>query len=114
MIALNQTRNVRFGKVKKADKFLIRFVGLIGANPKKTDFGLFLTPCNSIHTIGMAGAIDAIFLSKELKVVRVAREIRPFSIGPVCVKAHCVLEGFSRDWKSLNVSEGDQFEFQDE
>ena|SRR3990167_2627428 len=114
MIALNRTTNIRFGKVKKADSFMARFVGLIGADPQKTDHGLFLTPCNSIHTLGMAGAIDAIFLSKELKVLRVARGIRPFSIGPVCAKAHCVLEGFSRAWKSLHVSEGDQFEFEDE
>jgi uncharacterized protein len=44
----------------------------------RDDEGLWLDPCGGIHTWGMRYAIDVLFLDREMRVLRVARNVRPW------------------------------------
>lgn len=67
-------------------------VGLIGRAWLASDAGLWLHPCNGIHTFGLRFAIDVLFLDGQGRVVRVVPDLKPCRIcGPVW-KAKTVVE----------------------
>ena len=53
--------------------------------------GLWIAPCEAIHTFGMSMAIDAIFLDVALNVKKLHPELPPHRIS-VCLSASSVLE----------------------
>ena len=61
-----------------ADTPLTRLRGLLGRRPLAEGQGLLLRPAAAIHTWFMRGPIDAVFLDRELMVVGVAPNIRPW------------------------------------
>ncbi|EQC51248.1 hypothetical protein M901_1095 [Bacteriovorax sp. DB6_IX] len=68
--------------------------------------GLLIRPCNSIHTFFMRFSIDAVFLNKDFKVIRIYRDLKPWRMTTIIWKANQVLElraGTLPD----NVKEGD-------
>lgn len=52
--------------------------GLLGRRELPAGEGILLRPAGSIHTFFMRFAIDAVFLDRELRVVKTATEIRPW------------------------------------
>jgi uncharacterized membrane protein (UPF0127 family) len=53
--------------------------------------GLVILPCESIHMLFMLFPIDAIFATREGRVVRVGRALRPWTVGPFAPSAlYCV------------------------
>ena len=63
-----------------AETFAERAKGLIGRAGLATGTGMLITKCNCIHTFFMRFAIDATFLDREGKVVKVVRNIRPWHL----------------------------------
>jgi uncharacterized protein len=63
--------------VEMAVSLVDRMRGLIGRSSLGPKKGMFLMPCNSIHTFLMKFNIDAIFLGQSLQVVRIVRNIPP-------------------------------------
>ena len=55
-----------------------RMRGLLGRASLAPGRGLYLAPAPLIHTCFMRFTLDLIFLSRELRVVRVVRGVRPF------------------------------------
>lgn len=74
-----------------ADSFLSRFLGLQGRRHLPKGGGLVLFPTASIHMLFMFICIDAIFVAPNGHVVRVARGLRPWTVGPIVPAAlYCV------------------------
>ena len=74
-----------------ADGMWSRFVGLQFARDLPRGAGLVLLPCESIHMFFMRFAIDAVFVSKDGRVVKVGRRLRPWTVGPFARAAlYCV------------------------
>lgn len=67
-------------RAKVARTFPERAKGLIGTKDLAPDEGLLILKCNAIHTFFMSFPIDATFLDKDDKVVKVVRGIRPWRI----------------------------------
>lgn len=65
-------------KAKVARTFLQRAKGLIGTRSLLTGEGMLILRCNAIHTFFMSFPIDAIFLDREDRVVKIVRNIRPW------------------------------------
>ena len=65
-------------RVEVADTFAKRTRGLIGRPPPGPGEGLRILRCNAIHTFFMRYPIDATFLDREDRVVKVVRGIRPW------------------------------------
>ncbi|SPE25137.1 conserved hypothetical protein [Burkholderiales bacterium] len=78
-------------RVKIADSFLTRALGLLVGPPLAQDEALFIAPCSSIHTIGMRYAIDVAFVDRDARVVRVFSQVRAGRIR-VARGARAVLE----------------------
>jgi peptide-methionine (S)-S-oxide reductase len=76
-------RNPRTGAVladrmDRASSALARLRGLLGRSALAEGEGLLIEPCTAIHTFFMRFAIDAAFLSRDLRVVRAIPELRPW------------------------------------
>lgn len=65
-------------QAKVADSFLDRFLGLMGRKSLPEKQGLLLSPCNSIHMMFMRFAIDAIFLDRDNRIVKIVPHLRPW------------------------------------
>ena len=63
-----------------AETFAERAKGLIGRARLADGRGLLIPHCNCIHTFFMRFAIDATFLDRENRVVRIVRNIRPWRL----------------------------------
>ena len=61
-----------------ADTFARRARGLIGRPPPGPGRGMLIPRCNAIHTFFMKYPIDATFLDRNDRVVKVVRGIRPW------------------------------------
>lgn len=61
-----------------------RSVGLLGRPALPPDSGLWLEPCNGVHTLLMPFSIDVLFLDKEGKILRSVAGLKPWRFcGPV-------------------------------
>jgi len=79
-------------RVKVADSFLGRMVGLLGKRSLKPDGGVWIVPANSIHTVGMLFSFDLVMIDKDFRVVNVKEMVRPFRIVLPKLRAESVLE----------------------
>jgi hypothetical protein len=91
--AINVTRQVTIAThVRVADTSLERGTGLLKDSGLAEGHGLWIVPCNSIHSFWMKFVFDAIFLDKELRVVHLVREMKPWRISKIKFSAKSVLE----------------------
>ena len=89
----NLTRNVSLAdKAKVADTMATRMVGLLSSRGLGDGEGLWIEPCNSIHTWFMRFTIDAIFLDREDRVVKLVERMRPWKLTWIAPRARGVLE----------------------
>ena len=61
-----------------ADTALARLRGLLGRRDLPRGEGILLKPASSVHMAFMRFAIDAVFLDRELRVVKVAADLKPW------------------------------------
>ena len=64
-----------------ADSAIPRMIGLLGRDSLAPGDGLVLTPCNSIHTIGMRFAIDVVFVDSRGRVRKIVRNLSPWRMA---------------------------------
>jgi uncharacterized membrane protein (UPF0127 family) len=90
-----------------ADSPGLRLRGLLGRAPLGNGEGLLLRPSGSIHTWFMRFRIDALFLDRDLRVLRVAPELRPWRMAGAR-KAKAVLELQAGQAARSGIAPGDQ------
>lgn len=56
--------------LRKSTTFWSRLRGLHGLTPLPEHHGMFISPCKAIHTLGMRGCIDVVFVDAHLQVVK--------------------------------------------
>lgn len=78
-------------EVKIADTFLLRLKGLLGKRKIKSNEGLLLMNCPSVHCFFMKFPIDAIYLSDTMTVLY-KETIEPWRIGKTVKKTAHILE----------------------
>lgn len=61
-------------EVGLADSYFLRLRGLIGRDPAALG-GLLIRPCGQIHTFFMSVPIDAVYLDKEGRVLRIEEAV---------------------------------------
>jgi uncharacterized membrane protein (UPF0127 family) len=64
-----------------ADTALARMRGLLGRRSLPSGEGILLRPAGSVHTAFMRFAIDAVFLDKELRVVKISADLKPWRMA---------------------------------
>ncbi len=75
-----------------ADGLVSRTKGLLGRKSLPLGEGLWIKRCNSIHTLFMRFAIDAVFVDDNLKVVSIYRNLKPWRITRLHFRASSVFE----------------------
>ncbi len=78
--------------VEVADSFFRRFFGLMGRKKLQPGKGLLIAPCRSIHMCFMRFKIDAIYIDRDYRVLKVVRNLYPWIGGAWCPKAWAVIE----------------------
>ena len=83
-----------------------RMKGLLGTRTLGVDEGLWITPSNQVHTIGMRYALDLVFVDAENRVVAVEENVAPGRIVRKVRRASSVLELPAGAIERLAVAEG--------
>ena len=88
----NQTRNAVLGDaVEVADTSGKRRVGLLKHKQLEPGEGLWIVPCESVHTFFMKFPIDLVYVDKKRRVRKVRNAVPAWRLS-ACLSAHSILE----------------------
>jgi hypothetical protein len=94
-------------RVEVAGISFLRRRGLLGRDGLATGDGLYLTPCEWLHTFGMRFCIDVAFLSSSGQVLAVCHNLKPNRLSPFVWLASGALELKAGSLRSTNTEGGD-------
>lgn len=94
--------------VSPADTHMARLRGLLGRMKLRRQDGLWVVPCQGIHTIGLLFPIDVIYLDERWRVIHLIEHLGPFRIAPIRRQSSSVLEMPPRTIYSSNTQVGDK------
>lgn len=108
-------RNARSGavlgdRIERAASPFARLRGLMGRPSLAEGEGLLIEPCAAIHTFFVRFAIDAAFLSPDLRVVRAVSRLRPWRVTGFHRGATMTLEIPAGTLERTGTREGDRLE----
>ena len=72
--------------------FYSRLMGLMFKKNLPAGSGIILKPCTQIHTCFMRFNIDVLFLDKDLQVLHIIENMKPWRISPLFLKARYTVE----------------------
>jgi uncharacterized membrane protein (UPF0127 family) len=88
----NLTRKTVLGdSIDVADTSAKRRTGLLKHERLAPGEGLWIVPCESVHTFFMKFPIDLVYLGKDRKVKKVRHAVKPWRMS-ACLSAHSILE----------------------
>ncbi len=88
----NETRRTVLARsADVADTSAKRRTGLLKHERLEPGEGLWIVPCESVHTFFMRFPIDLVYLDKRRKVKKVRHAVGPWRMS-ACLSAHSVLE----------------------
>jgi uncharacterized protein len=92
-----------------AETPLARLKGLLGRKELAPGEGLLLKPASAVHTSFMRFPIDVVFLDRELRVLAVATNLKPWRAA-ARRGARAVLELPAGECKRRDIRPGDRLE----
>ncbi len=108
MIIRNQTRGAVLAHAAEvADTSAKRRTGLLKHKSLPAGEGLWIVPCESVHTFFMRFPIDLVYLDRAKKVKKVRHAVPPWRLS-ACFTAHSVLELPAGTVAQTATSVGDQ------
>ena len=108
----NQTRDTALAdRADIADTASARNRGLLSRVGLAPGEGLWIVPCEGVHTIGMKFPIDVVFLNKKRKVLKIRREMKKWRMA-MCLRGHSVLELPAGTCDGAKTAVGDQLELE--
>lgn len=108
--ALNATRGTRLAtRLEKAHSGSTRRKGLLGRESLQSGEGLWIAPCESVHTFFMRFPIDLVYLDRKLKVKKVRHSVGAWRVS-ACLSAYSVLELPSGTVRATHTERGDTLE----
>lgn len=96
-------------RLKLADTSRQRRKGLLGRSALEPGEGLWIFPCESVHTFGMRFSIDLIYLDSRQRVIKLQTSFSPWRMS-VCIRAKSVLEVRAGSIQHSATCVGDQLE----
>jgi uncharacterized membrane protein (UPF0127 family) len=79
---------------------------LIGYAPLAADTVLWINPCQQVHTHFLRWSLRVVFIDREMRVVHVCDQLKPWRISPWVKGARSVLE-FPTS-APVKIAEGDR------
>jgi uncharacterized protein len=94
-----------------ADSSAKRRIGLLKHNSLEPGQGLWIVPCESVHTFFMKFAIDLVYLDRKHRVRKVRHRMPPWRVS-ACLTAHSILELPAGTVRSTGTQPGDQLQIE--
>jgi len=108
----NQTRGrVLAERADIADTSAKRRTGLLKHTKLAAGEGLWINPCEGVHTFAMKFAIDVVFLNRKRKILKIRPNMGRRRIA-LCLRAHSVLELPAGTLHQTGTVRGDQLELE--
>ena len=95
-------------RLEIANTFWTRLRGLMLRRGLEDGKALWLRPCNGVHTFWMLFAIDVVFLDREMRVVKLVENMRPFRLTVPKRAARSVIELPAHTITQAGLQLGDQ------
>lgn len=99
-------------RVRLAGTSATRRKGLLEVDALAAGTGLWITPCEAIHTFGMRMPIDAIFIDRTYRVRKLRTNLAPGRIA-LCLTAESVLEVAAGTVERTAMATGDRLRFEE-
>ncbi len=107
----NLTRStVLATRLEVADSGPKRNKGLLGRRSLAVGEGLWIVPCESVHTFFMRFDLDLVYLDRQKRVRKVRSDVGPWRLS-MCLSAHSVLELPPGTIRNTQTERGDILEF---
>jgi uncharacterized protein len=104
---VNLTRSTVLAEsLQVADTAPTRRKGLLGRLSLSPGEGLWIIPCESVHTFFMRFAIDLVYLDREKRIRKLRSDVVPWRLS-ACLSAHSVLELPSGTIRATRTELGD-------
>jgi hypothetical protein len=112
VLVRNQTRGTVLGDaIELADTSAKRRTGLLKHTHLEPGTGLWIVPCESVHTFFMKFAIDLVYVDRK-HVVRKVRHAVPAWRMSACLSAHSIIELPPGSVAPTGTVPGDQLEME--
>ena len=106
----NVTRNTTLADAAElADTSARRRTGLLKHDRLEPGQGLWIVPCESVHSFFMKFAIDLVYLDRKKRVKKVRHRMVPWRLS-ACLSAHSILELPAGVVEATRTQAGDQIE----
>lgn len=109
-----QARNLTRGTVlatelEPAHTGATRRKGLLGREGLRPGEGLWIAPCESVHTFFMRFPIDLVYLDRQSRIRKVRDSVGPWRMS-ACLSAHSVIELPAGTIRETHTEQGDTIE----
>ena len=105
------TRGTSIGDaIDCAESSAERRTGLLKHTKLNEGTGLWIVPCEAVHTFFMKFALDLIYLDRKKRVRGVRKAVAPWRMS-MCFAAHSVIELPVGTIERTGTHEGDEVEF---
>lgn len=110
MLVTNITRQTTLSdRLETADRGANRRKGLLGRKGLAPGEGLWIRPCEAVHTFFMQFAIDLVYLDRKLRIRKLRCSVGPWRLS-ACLSAHSILELPAGTILATQCQRGDQLE----
>jgi hypothetical protein len=114
IVVRNQTRNTILADAAElADTSEKRRTGLLKHHRLDPGHGLWIVPCESVHSFFMKFAIDLVYLDRDKKVRKIRHRMVPWRVS-ACLTAHSILELPAGVLAATGTQKGDQLEMEEQ
>ena len=96
--------------VRKTETTLERTRGLLGSKPLADNEGLWISPCNSVHTFGMSYPLDIVYLNRNQQVRKITANLKPRRLS-FSLLAASVIELKAGTASKLLLKKGDKVQW---
>ncbi len=108
----NVTRQTLLGnRVEVASSGAARRKGLLGRSGLAEGEGLWIVPCESVHTFFMRFPIDLVYLDRRGSVRKVRNSVGPWRLS-ACLTAHSIIELPAGTVRTTRTQRGDIVELE--
>ncbi len=97
-------------RVTRARGPIARTVGLLGRRELPVGHGLWLDPCNGVHTLGMRFPVDILILDANLCVLKIVDALPPNRLLPGVRGGRSTVELPAGSLAAAGVAVGDEME----
>ena len=112
VLVRNQTRNTVLAETAEvADTASKRRTGLLKHTGLEPGQGMWIVPCEAVHSFGMKFTIDVIYVDRKKRVRKTRQRMGPRRLSG-CLLAHSVLELPAGTIESTGTQAGDQLSFE--